>query len=603
MPAQYIYTHSTGSNVDLSARVRAYTTEASMNAEEGSVALSTFEVDDEEAGLDIKGHRTFQWIESSEGSNTNVIWYGYTADRDIDRGPFRVQRSRRWHVNAADVNSYLTRPIMRGADANRPAETDVARVQWLMSTSEMSGVPDTTYVAATSPVSMDANDYRDQTILSILDDCAQQSGKNYFVFYNGFTTPPKLGLFYDFAASSNYSSSVRLTNVLADVDSTTTYAVFNDDLKLNRDPSRVYSDVLLPFVGGEVYIRRASIGNEFAFRATTAPSVNVHTTATATARANRYLDDIATEEDRVICSYLVPLARVNQLVQGQRFQGKFSHLPGLSDWTWLRALKRTVKAESEEFYRVTLEATPGASVGTTGGDVLVAFINKGGPGDLNEPIDLSTNGWTKAFWTGNYANSGQFPGPGGPGSFGIWYRNVVAGESATVLTINNSGSQAESVWVYQIRGATLSGLAATSGIDTLTYSLGGPANISSGSAASSSVFIGGFMLQKVNYGQATTMNTTQGTALANVNGANDALVCGNGDPSPPKVWIGYRTGTGVLTIGGTLDCDGAGPGDYNFYGRGYGGLLLPLTGAFSVVQSAFNVKVSANLSIVLPSPP
>lgn len=360
MTSKYIFVPSAGSNVDISARVRAYRTALTANAEEGSVAISQLIVDDEESGINIIGHRTVFWQETSESSNTGTILHGFTADRDVSRGPFRVERARQWVVNVSDLNTLLGRLLMRGSDANRPAETDVARIQWLMSTGEMNLITDSTYISTTGAVAMDAADYRNQRVLDIIDDCAQQSGKNYFVLRNEFLSPPALGLFYDFNHSTAYGSAVRLTNVLADVDSTTTYAVWNDDLSLNRDPSRVYSSVLVPFDGGEAFVSDEAIRIAFARRHTIAPSVNVKSTAKATARGLRYLADIATEEDRLTMSYLVPLARVNRLREGQTFQVKFSHLPGYTDWTWVRALKRTTFAISEEFYKVTLEASPAA---------------------------------------------------------------------------------------------------------------------------------------------------------------------------------------------------------------------------------------------------
>lgn len=364
MPAQYIYNvngpTAVASNVDLSARVRAYRTEATVNAEEGSVAISTFIVDDEIGSpyINITGFRNFRWKESSEGSNSRIIFDGYTADRVISRGPFRVQSSKQWAVNCADLNSILQRRIMRGSDANRPAETDVARIQWALATSELNLLTDSTYVSTSNPVAMDAVDYRNQRVADIVDDCAQQSGKNYFLILNELFDPPRYGLFYDRPASQTYSSSVRLTNVLADIDSTTTYAVFNDDLQLTRDPSRVYSGVIVSYTGGDQYVVDASIDDAFVRRDTIAPSWNVKTAAKAQARGLRYIQDIGTEEDRITMSYLVPLARVNRLKEGHSFQVKFSHLPGYTDWTWVRALKRTVLAISEEFYKVTIEASP-----------------------------------------------------------------------------------------------------------------------------------------------------------------------------------------------------------------------------------------------------
>jgi hypothetical protein len=357
MALRATYSVSASSNVDISARIRAYQMSVMANAEQGSVAMPSLAVDDPEGGINITGLKSIMLTETAESSNSQVIFTGWTAAQEVTRGQdsHRTGAARLWTVTLADQNSLIGRRIMRGSDANRPAETDVARVQWLLTTTEFgSVVPSSRYVSTLYPVAMDAVDYRDQSNQQILDDCSQQSGKNYFVMYD--EPIASYGLFYDFAGSSAYRSTIRLSNVLSDVDSSTTFAVSETDTKLNRDPSRVYSGVVLPYVGGEVYVESTSIGLSYAFRDTMAPSANVKTSAKATARANRYLGDAATEADVISTSFLVPLAKVNQLKEGMAVSCRFSHLPGYgTNFTWMRVLNRQVVATSEEWYTVTVE--------------------------------------------------------------------------------------------------------------------------------------------------------------------------------------------------------------------------------------------------------
>ena len=137
---------SSGSNVDFSARLRAYSAVVTANAEQGSVAISQIVIDDPEGGIGITGLRPFGLTETAESSNQQVIYNGWTADREVTRGEsFRTGSARKWTVNVADGNSIITRRIMRGADANRPAETDVARVQWLLGTTEFGNVVQSRY--------------------------------------------------------------------------------------------------------------------------------------------------------------------------------------------------------------------------------------------------------------------------------------------------------------------------------------------------------------------------------------------------------------------------------------------------------------------------
>ena len=355
MPLRGTYVQSVGSNVDISARIRAYSLDVTSNAEQGSVAFSKLILDDPDGGLNITGHRHLYLYETSEGSNRVLVYDGFTADREVTRGAsFRTGSARQWAVNLVDPNSLISRRIMRGSDANRPAETDVQRIQWLLTTTEFGNVVTTSrYVSTLYPVAMDAVDYRDQSNQQIVDDCSQASGKNFFVFRD--EPVDAYGLFYDFPGSSAYRSTIRLSNVLSDIDSTTTFAVSDVDTKLNRDPSRVYSGIVLPYDGGDVYVQDANIALAFFHRDTTAPSVNVKTSAKATARANRYLADAASEADVITTSFKVPLAYVNHLMQGMAVQCRFSHLPGYDTFTWMRVLNRQVVATSEEDYTVMVE--------------------------------------------------------------------------------------------------------------------------------------------------------------------------------------------------------------------------------------------------------
>jgi hypothetical protein len=333
------------------------------NAEQGSVAMPSLAVDDPEGGINITGLRNITLTETAEASNQQVIFTGWTASREVTRGQesHRTGAARLWTVSLADQNSLIGRRIMRGGDANRPAETDVARVQWLLTTTEFGSVVTTSrYVSTLFPVAMDAVDYRDQSNQEILDDCSQASGKNYFVMYD--EPVAAYGLYYDFAGTSKYRSALRLTNILGYVDNDITFGVSNTDTKLNRDPSRVYSGVVLPYVGGEVYVQNAAIANAFVSRDTMAPSVNVKTSAKATARANRYIADASTETDVISTSFKVPLSRVNHLKEGMAVQVWLAHFPGYdTGWNWMRVLNRTVTATSEEFY--TIEVELAAAVG------------------------------------------------------------------------------------------------------------------------------------------------------------------------------------------------------------------------------------------------
>jgi len=391
MALRATYSVSASSNVDISARIRAYQMSVMANAEQGSVAMPSLAVDDPEGGINITGLRNITLTETSESSNQQVIFTGWTASREVTRGQesHRTGAARLWTVTLADQNSLIGRRIMRGGDANRPAETDVARIQWLLTTSEFGGIVTTSrYVSTLFPVAMDAVDYRDQSNQEILDDCSQASGKNYFVMFD--EPVAAYGLYYDFAGASKYRSALKLTNILGYVDNDITFSVSNTDTKLSRDPSRVYSGVVLPYVGGEVYVQDSAIAAEFVSRDTMAPSVNVKTSAKATARATRYIFDASTESDVISTSFLVPLSRVNHLKEGMAVQVWLAHFPGYdTGWNWMRVLNRTVTATSEEFYTIAVELAAAVGGLLAGGGLTSDGLTYPAPA-IVEPAPLKT---------------------------------------------------------------------------------------------------------------------------------------------------------------------------------------------------------------------
>ena len=355
----------------------------SMSAEEGSVGMSKIVVDDTAGSLDYVGLRRMYAYETACQAHNQMIFNGYVQGREISRGPTEgpdedveiIGASRRWSVSLADTNSLLSRRLITGPDGNRLAETDIARIQWLLDSNDayLSNPHDvwenpSPYVNTIGPIDMDAADLRGQTAHDVLNDCAQRSGKNWFARYYEAddTVPPtnagSIALFYDFAISTVYSSTLRLTNVRADVDNVTTFAVL-PDLVLSRDPSRVYSGIYLTYDGGTLYQQSTDVENLFQRRDAAVTNQNVKTAAKATALATRYLADAETEDDRIIASYVCAKQHVNDLREGQALQVKFAHLDTAaadyaSGYVWMRCLRRTVRLLTDEFYQAEVELSP-----------------------------------------------------------------------------------------------------------------------------------------------------------------------------------------------------------------------------------------------------
>ncbi len=338
-------------------------------AEQGSVATSSLVVDDLAGDWDITGHRWVYVLEDT--ADPEMVYWGYAADRKVSRMAPMAETARQWTITLNDINTLLARRILVGADCNRPAESDVERLQWLTATTEESFIEDVSLLDTSAPVAMDAVDYRHQYATQIYDDCSQASGKNWYVYpvFDGYDWV--VGFWYGFGESTDYSSAIRISNDLDDVDSVVTFAP-GRATTLTRDPSRVYAGVSMPYDGGIIYYENATTATRFGHRDTSAPMVNVKTNTKAYNRAQRYLLTINTEEDVIDTSILVPPEQVNDVLPGQRIECKYVHLPGYSDFSWMRVLARTVTFLTPREYGVdlTLSAQPVAVFYPIPGDVV-----------------------------------------------------------------------------------------------------------------------------------------------------------------------------------------------------------------------------------------
>ncbi len=610
------YRDDDGSALDITAYVNLSDAnfKNTTNAEQGSIGTNTFDIDDPTGVLNIVGHRRVWAMEDSAPVGQQLIFWGYTADRDVTRTSAPVLAARKWTATIVDINSLLQRKVMAGNDTDRPAETDVERVQWLMTTGEAGFFDDTTtYIDTSNPVAMDAADYNGQMFSAILDDCAQQSGKNYYARfpYDSGITDYRAAVWYGSDAVTLATVGLRISNVLTDVDARvgdgnpgsgddwTWEPSF--DSSLNRDPSRVYSGIFGNYDGGYTYRTRTATIAEFANRDTIASWPNVKTLAKAQARGDRELNDLHSEEDVIHTTILVTPEHVNDAMAGDLIQGRFSHMPTYESFRQLRILNRTVTFITPEVYQIDYDLTP---LPIPPESFLIAIINSGYVGGA--PTDLSDNPWTPVFWTGDYASPLQFPGPGGSGSMAMWARAIVPGESTTVIHIQGHAAQAQSIWVMQVAGCDFTSMTSDYGAGwhpgMMNFSIDSP------SAGVDSVWIGAFMLQKVNYGQWTDMDTLQGTNIFYTNGAGAVLACHINDDSPPAAWSAWAEGTGVLTVEGNCPepggggCSGATP-DYNGAGWGWGGLLFDKLGTFSVIQQTMNYGIGVDLTVTLDVSP
>ena len=279
-------------------------------------------------------------------------------------------------------------------------------------------------VAASGGVAMDAVDYTGQRPIDVLNDCAQQSGRNFFVFYDetGAYTPGAgdFGLFYDFSYLPVYPSNdpdFRVSNVLSDCDRTG--GEFTGptwppslDAELAVDPMRVVS-AAHTMVGKTAVPRQLiTTSYKFAHRDMDVATPDLKTVAKAEARLDRYLDDNATEDARLTFRMRLPAANVNDWKEGQYAQVRFSHLKtdalDLSEFTAVRCVRRTVAQdeETDAFYNVDYECTPMRGVPSGGAGAQQVGLAYSGIPELPRPTTPGNVLLAVMFASGN---STKFP--------------------------------------------------------------------------------------------------------------------------------------------------------------------------------------------------
>ena len=391
-----------------------------MEAELGSVGISSLAGDDPTgtAGHDsdaIVGLKQFTVNELAAPNNNRRIFEGYIGDRRYYRGTSSQSPSlitgaaRIIDMTLVDINSFLSFRIFPPSGVNldddtfnRPAETDVARVTALLSVGFLSTTLfDNGNVSTSNPTDMDAVDYTGQRPADVLNDCAQQSGKNFFVYYDEVAN--QFSLFYDFNSSTAYpayDTSLKISNVLADCNFTSqapTGPIWpaNVDAVLTRDPSRVVAGVLIQNGSNSVYVNQLTTSYTYGYRDAVGDSQNLKTVTQATTRAQRYLSENSTEDDRLTFTVRFPAANVNDWKEGQWAPVKFSHLPGYEDYVNVRCLTRTVSQDMEtsDWYNVKYECTTAATSVVTGLHQLVLTGRYGGT--------LHTSGTYDCIWAGS----------------------------------------------------------------------------------------------------------------------------------------------------------------------------------------------------------
>jgi len=567
-------------------------------------------VDDPDGAYDFKTLHRWYMVED-ETPGDQLVWNGYVGDQVISRGAdsgivFPHGAGRRWELELVQENTILGFRVVTGSDGKRPAETASARLTWLLGSSYLSTVHDHGLVdwSGLANFAMDAVDYRGQSAADVLRDISLITGYNHYARYRDVSSDIEIA-FYEPNVSALDSVTLRISNDSADLsptgdyDSTLVYAP-TLDVRLRRMGSRVAAGVYVPGNGVSSYGYDLATSYEFGFRDMAAPTATVNTQATADALRGRLLAQHSEQDERIENLRIrVSAANLNAVRHGQAIQAKFTHGPGWTSYRWARVVSRTFgrpEGETQAFYDVDLELS---SQGPSVAHILYAYVVSQG----SQPIDHSTNPWTCLYWSGDFANPAQSPGPGVGQSMGLYRRALVGGESGTCLTMESAGYSA--AWVVRVAGVDVAGETLVSGVDTISPD-GVTASIVPPSAGTASVFLGGMSLQCVGYGEAFVVTPSAGTEIVDANRINSTAggVCKTGsNTAPPWNWIAWRQGTGVLTLSGAV-CFGSNPG-YNLCGRGYAGVVLPIIGRFGISAPTHGTDAlpGGTFTVALPSPP
>jgi hypothetical protein len=315
-----------------------------QHAEEGTTGKSTMRVDDEDSTFTVRGHRIIFSKETAAAADDfgGVFGVGYTGVRDVEAGHPWDGLGRVWSIEIDDINTVLARRKLL-TDAKRPAETDVARAQWIFNRPELlSAITDDTYLSTADPVQMSKADYTKQSPADVLDDIAQQSGKNWYVM--NITDAFTFSLWYGHDALDTFTADVRISNHPDDLAEPDVYAPA-DGTKISIDPTRIASGVIVDHDKGYVYRTRPATATDFAIggRDLTMWAPNVKTRDEAIARAERYLVDLSTEEYTIATGIVVDAADVNIVRQGHRIQARLTWSDDGGGWFWTRILARTVR--------------------------------------------------------------------------------------------------------------------------------------------------------------------------------------------------------------------------------------------------------------------
>jgi hypothetical protein len=257
----------------------------------------------------------------------------------------------------------------------------------------------------------------------VLQDCADKSGRNWFVYFDEVSDT--YGLWYDKASSLNYVCTLSFSNVDGDADNDLIWWMNPGSPTEAQDPGKIVSGVRAVYTGGEVFRHASDIGlttaTDFYLREQTAPSANTKSAAKASAMADRLLRDNDEEEVGASFSVLLPSTKVGLVRAGMRVSCRFEHFdPPYRDWTDWRILRLETAQDEPNlgWYNLKLDVTPIDTPPCPDPTPSGTFYPLGGSGSTSNPSPGDGN---VMYWkAGNVAPLVPTPGHQGDWNFPRW---------------------------------------------------------------------------------------------------------------------------------------------------------------------------------------
>lgn len=325
----------------------------------GAASYAEIVIDDPSGTLSVTEWKQVT-IEESACSQPR-LFTGYVHEVEIERADPYAGAARRWTIRAVDANALLYMRLVSGSDGDRPAETWSARKSWLLASDYLQGaVSDTGKIASgLDTVNLAATDYRDQSPDAVISDLVALTGLNnaplnYFVFWDPSpaTGSARLGLFLNSEDDTSWVSSLKLSNVPAEIDLTT---VWPAEASLTRRGDRIYSGVVITWPTGRRYVTRSATATTYIARDYATYRPNIGRVTTAIEAANNRLESRKSPEEVVTATVELPATHAGLILPGQGLDVRFSHLPGLTTTTRLRVVRVGWQLIGPDRYLLTLE--------------------------------------------------------------------------------------------------------------------------------------------------------------------------------------------------------------------------------------------------------